>query len=156
MANGSTRQIMDILPGDTVWTPTGSASVIAMVTCGSSLRTQPMCQFGDLCITPWHPIKTGEAWVFPANLTPLQDRLIDTVYNLVLTDGHIVSVEGYECVTLGHQFQEPVVAHEFFGSPRVIDDIAKVPGWAIGLPVFKNLTTVRNAAGLIVGWADAP
>ena len=155
MADGSRTAIKDVLPGSSVWTPTGPAAVVAMLTCGSKARSQPMVQLENLCITPWHPILRNGKWVFPADLVPLQDRLIDTVYNLVLDSGHIVDVEGYQCVTLGHGFQEPVVKHEFFGTQAVIEDLKKLPGWYIGLPVFKNLVTMREeASGLIVGWVD--
>ena len=161
MADDSWVAIKDVLPGSSVWTPTGPAAVVAMLTCGSKARSQPMVQLDTLCITPWHPIlnpilKNGK-WIFPADLVPLQDRLIDTVYNLVLDSGHIINVEGYQCVTLGHGFQEPVVKHEFFGTEAVINDLKKLPGWYIGLPVFKNLVTMRDeATGLIVGWVDKP
>ena len=163
MLNGSHKPIKDIAPGEAVWTPMGPAQVTALVTCGSKLRSQPMVQLDNLCITPWHPIVRKDAlpsqtvWVFPADLTPYQDRLIDTVYNLVLTDGHVVECEGYECVTLGHNFQAPVVAHEFFGSGAVVKDLMKLPGWSTGRPTFVNLTTVRDeATGMICGWVDAP
>jgi hypothetical protein len=121
-----------------------------------------MVQLGRLCITPWHPIinpimKGNKAWIFPADLVPLQDRLIDTVYNLVLDSGHVVDVEGYECVTLGHGFQAPGVKHDFFGTHAVIDDLKKLPGWSDGRPTFKNLTAVHDpSTGLISGWVDKP
>lgn len=155
MMNGTTVPIKDVQPGSSVWTPSGPAIVVAMLTCGSKARSQPMVQLDNLCITPWHPILKNGKWVFPADLIPLQDRLIDTVYNLVLDTGHIVDVEGYECVTLGHGFQEPVVKHDFFGTEAVINDLKKLPGWSVGRPVFKNLVTMRDdASGLIVGWVD--
>jgi hypothetical protein len=161
MADGTAVPIKDVQPGSSVWTPSGPATVTALLTCGSKARSQPMVQLNNLCITPWHPIlnpilKNGK-WIFPADLVPLQDRLIDTVYNLVLSSGHIIDVEGYECVTLGHGFQEPTVKHEFFGTQAVIDDLKKLPGWSDGRPVFKNLVTMRDdVSGLIVGWVDKP
>jgi hypothetical protein len=162
MASGRSKAIKDVEPGEGVWTPMGPATVTALVTCGSKARSQPMVQLDRLCITPWHPIinptvNGNKAWVFPADLVPLQDRLIDTVYNLVLDSGHVVDVEGYECVTLGHGFQAPVVKHEFFGTEAVINDLKKLPGWSVGRPTFKNLVTMRDdASGLIVGWVDKP
>ena len=155
MASGRSKAIKDVEPGESVWTPLGPATVVALVTCGSKLRSQPMVQLDRLCITPWHPILKNRTWVFPADLVPLQDRLIDTVYNLVLDSGHIVDVEGYECVTLGHGFQEPGVKHEFFGTQAVINDLKKLRGWSVGRPTFKNLTTAHDPnTGLISGWVD--
>ena len=158
MADGTVCAIKDIAPGATVWTIGGPAVVRALVTCGSKLRTQPMVQLGDLCITPWHPIRLNNGlYVFPADMTPYQDRLIDTVYNLVLDQGHVVDCEGFLCITLGHGITEPVAAHAFFGTDAVIQDLMKLPGWSAGRPTFQNLTTVRDSAtGTIVGWVDSP
>jgi len=157
MANGDYKAIKDIAPGEMVWTPSGFSQVLALVTCGSYKRSQPMVQLGQLCITPYHPIledATGN-WVFPCNVSPLHDRLISTVYNLVLANGHIVNVEGYRCITLAHGFTEPVAAHSYFGTGAVIDDLSKQPGWAEGRPEYKNLVATRDAAtGLINGWID--
>ena len=158
MADGTMRPIKEIAPGETVWTLDGPALVRALVTCGSKLRTQPMVQLGELCITPWHPIRRNDGiYVFPADITPYQDRLIDTVYNLVLDQGHIVDCEGWPCITLGHGITEPVAAHAFFGTDAVIQDLMKLPGWSVGRPTFQNLTTIRDeATGTIVGWVDSP
>ena len=158
MADGTVCPIKDIAPGATVWTIGGPAVVRALVTCGSKLRTQPMVQLGDLCITPWHPIRLNNGiYVFPADMTPYQDRLIDTVYNLVLDQGHVVDCEGFLCITLGHGITEPVAVHDFFGTDAVIQDLMKLPGWSVGRPTFQNLTTVRNAeTGTIAGWIDSP
>jgi hypothetical protein len=157
MAYGTTMAIKDISPGQLVWTPTGDAKVLALVTCGSLARAQPMVQLGELCITPWHPIKNDKtgAWIFPADVVPFQDRLISTVYNLVLSNGHIVNVEGYECITLGHGFTEPIAAHPYFGTDAVVKDLMKLPGWYEGRPVFTNLVATHDEkTGLIIGWID--
>ena len=157
MANGDLTSIENIAPGEMVWTPSGPAQVMALVTCGSYKRSQPMVQLGQLCITPYHPIiddDTGK-WVFPSDISQYTDRLISTVYNLVLADGHVVNVEGYLCITLAHGFTEPVAEHSYFGTGAVIDDLEKQPGWAEGRPVFKNLVATRDeATGLINGWID--
>jgi len=157
MAYGTTMAIKDISPGQLVWTPTGDAKVLALVTCGSLARAQPMVQLGELSITPWHPIKNDEtgAWIFPAEVVPFQDRLLSTVYNLVLSNGHIVNVEGYECITLGHGFEDPIAKHPYFGTDAVIKDLMKQPGWFEGRPVFKNLVATHDEkTGLINGWID--
>lgn len=189
MANGERKPIVNMCPGDIVWTPTGPAQVLALVTCGSAKRAQPMVQLGDLCITPWHPIvrstigfgprdsvasshpivrstigfgpqsdevaSSPNKWIFPADLVPFQDRILSTVYNLVLTSGHIVDVEGYECITLAHGFKEPIAAHPYFGSSAILDDLMNCPGWDEGRPVFYNLVATHDPdTGLINGWRD--
>lgn len=155
MADGSLIPIKAVNPGDLVWTPSGSATVLALVTCGSNKKTQPMVQMNKLCITPWHPILEKDKWVFPGSIVLYSERLINTVYNLVLDKGHIVNVEGYDCCTLAHGFKGPVIEHEFFGTDKVIESLKKADGWSVGRPTFKNLTTVKGADGKIAAWVDS-
>ena len=155
MADFTRMSIKDIAPGSIVWTPTGPAKVVALVTCHTKNKSQPMSQINGLSITPWHPIRIKGVWEFPASLYFYTERMIQTVYNLVLDKGHIVSVEGIDCITLGHDFTEPIAAHEFFGTQRVIDDLKKMPGWAEGRPTINNLVAVKDPeTNMIIEWRD--
>ena len=154
LADGSAIPIKDIQPGYSVWTTAGPANVVALVTCGSKKKSQPMSQINKLCITPWHPILQDGNWVFPGSIALYSERLISTVYNLVLDKGHIVNVEGVLCCTLGHGFKGPVIEHSFFGTSAVTDCLRSIDGWASGRPTFKNLTTVRAVNGTILTWKD--
>ena len=177
---GRIVKISELKRGDSVWTPSGYATVRALVVCGSYKRAQPMTMLGGLVITPWHPVclqanrvlgpsaaadgahpvrlpsAIGDSpWRFPADINGYSDRLIPTVYNLVLDSGHIVWADGYHALTLGHGFTEPVAQHDYFGTDRVIQDLMKQPGWDEGCPTYKNLATRRDpATGNIVGWFD--
>lgn len=155
MADFTRVPIKNITPGSIVWTPSGTARVVALVTCNTKNKSQPMSHIDTLMITPWHPIRWKGEWKLPAEIAFYTERMLQTVYNLVLDKGHIVSVEGFDCVTLGHGFTEPVVAHEFFGSQRVIEDLKKVPGWAEGRPTFTNLVGVKDpVTNMICEWRD--
>jgi hypothetical protein len=182
-ADGTSKMITDLKRGDQVWTPSGPATIRAVVVCGSSKRAQPMTMLEGLVVTPWHPVRrhsptnrvsesvsadtdshpvrrraphgVSGTWQFPADIAGYSDRLIPTVYNLVLDSGHVVLADGWEAITLAHGFEEPVAKHEFFGTDRVIQDLMKQPGWDEGRPVYKNLTTIRDAVtGTIIGWKD--
>jgi hypothetical protein len=150
--------IADVRRGDLVWTPDGPALVLHAVEINTTARSQPMTQLGRLSITPWHPVvdpdKNGRVWAFPAHLNGFSDRLVQTVYNLVLTRGHIIDVEGIQCVTLAHGFEEALVAHAFFGTQAVVDCLQKQPGFAEGRPVYTNLVGDKNEAGIICGWRE--
>jgi hypothetical protein len=78
------------------------------------------------------------------------------VYNLVLESGHVIDVEGTLTVTLGHEFTEEGVKHEFFGSrQRILESLKEQPGYSVGYPVYKNLQTIRDpVTKLITGWRD--
>ena len=155
MADGTQKPIEEISPNEFVATPLGPAQVRALVTCGSYNRSQPMSRLGDLWITPWHPILYGNQWKFPADMVGYTDRLMPTVYNLVLDNGHIVFAEGEMAVTLAHGFIDKAVAHPFFGTDAVLRDLARASGWECGRPVFQNLRTLRDpVSGIICGWYD--
>ncbi len=40
-----------------------------------------------------------------------------------MDDHHIMYINSISCVTLGHNFKDEVVAHEYFGSQKVINDL---------------------------------
>jgi hypothetical protein len=157
MADDSRKPIQSLRRGDTVWTPNGIAAVRALVTCNSKQLTQDICHIGGLGITPYHPIMdhlTGK-WIFPCELAETKQVAVQTVYNLVLYKFHIVDVNNVLCVTLAHNFKEPVVSHPFFGTERVLEDLAKCSGWIEGEPVYRNLACRRNTTtGLVDGWFD--
>jgi hypothetical protein len=155
MADGSKMVIQDIRRGDLVWTPSGPAHVVALVTCNTKTKSQPMSRINRLSITPWHPILVKGEWKFPGNLYMYSERMVQTVYNLVLERGHIVDVEDTLACTLAHGFEGPVIGHPFFGTDKIIMDLMKVPGWGEGRPTFTNLVAVKDPdTNLIVEWRD--
>ena len=156
MADGTRKVIHDINPGDLVWTPTGSASVKALVTIGHKATSLMMCQVGNTTLTPYHPIRKEDGtWVLPKDLVEEIALPISTIYNLVLSSGHIIDVDGNKCCTLAHGLQGPVIEHPFFGTEAVIDDLKLCPGWSVGRPAYTNLEVVRQD-GVIVHWIDNP
>jgi hypothetical protein len=83
-------------------------------------------------------------WNFPANLYMYSERMVQTVYNLVLDKGHIVDVEGILACTLAHGMDGPIIGHPFFGTDKVVFDLMKVPRWGEGRPTFTNLVAVKD------------
>jgi Mg-chelatase subunit ChlD len=155
MFDNTYKQIREIVQTDIVWTPSGPATVVAVVICNTRATSQPMTQMGPLCITPWHPVRIEGEWMFPADIAGYTSRLITTVYNLVLNNGHIVNAEGMECVTLAHGFTEPKVAHPFFGTDAVLECLRNQTGWERGRPEFQNLVATRDpTTNMINGWID--
>lgn len=156
MADGRSKRITDIVAGERVKTPEGTAEVLAVVVCGQYAPTQPMTQIGTLLITPWHPVRDSEGtWYFPAERHGSSICAVNTVYNLVLNRDHIVIIEGVEAITLGHGLTGPVVGHDYFGTTAVIEDLNKQPGMEHGRPTYTNLVTVRDAeTGRVVRWED--
>lgn len=47
----------------------------------------------------------------------------ECVYNFVLEKGHTMEINGVYCVTFGHGFKGEKVAHPYFGTERIVDDL---------------------------------
>ena len=158
MADASEKQIQSLSPGDQVWTHLGSASVVAVVKIGHGSATSVMMsKVKDCILTPYHPyLDEATQWVLGADTVGQESYPTETVYNLVLDKGHIIrTAGGVRACTLAHGFEEPVIAHPFFGTKAVLDCLALCPGWLEGRPVYKDLQ-VRRSNGVIVEWFDAP
>ena len=158
MADGSSKQIQSLSPGDKVWTNLGSASIIAVVTVGHGSATSVMMsKVKDCILTPYHPyLNEATHWVLGSDTVGQESYPTGTVYNLVLDKGHIIrTAGGVRACTLAHGFTENVIAHPFFGTKAVLDCLALCPGWHSGRPVYKNLQ-VRRENGVIVEWFDTP
>lgn len=91
-----------------------------------SLRDELNDLFNSL--PPWHPVRINGTWVFPGEVGETKVYNREQVYNFVLGHGHIVTIGGIECATLGHGFTDnDVIQHDYFGTHLVIDDLIKFP-----------------------------
>lgn len=155
LAEGDYNYLKCLQPGDMVWTTTGPAEVIALVKIGhSNHKSLMMSKVQNCVLTPYHPYlnELGQ-WVTGMDTVGEVEVDINIVYNLVLTNGHIIDVGGIKACTLAHGFKGPVIEHPFFGTEAVINDLKKCDGWASGYPSYKNLE-VRRSNGVIVEWFD--
>ena len=165
MDDGTTIPIRNIRRGNRV---KGGAVVIHAVEFNSYAPSQPMVQLTQkVAVTPWHPcrvasaasatnsnsVSSSDCWTFPANLVQYAARPLQTVYNLVLSEGHIIEADGYEFVTLGHGFTEAPLAHEFFGTQECVHAIEAQPGAHVGRPVYTNCVAIKEN-DQIVRWVD--
>ena len=156
MADDSVKPIEDVRKGDLVWTISGPAAVKYALKMGTKQAAQPMVRLGGCLITPWHPVKCGESWSFPADIGTIEDLPVQQVYNLILESGHVVDIGGILTVCLGHGLTEPVVQHDFFGNEAAImKAISQQPGFDEGRPVFENLKSSKYK-GVIMSWYDDP
>lgn len=105
---------------------------------------------GGLHITPRHPVRVGGLWQLPRDLpgASLVPCAGGCVYNLVLDRCHVLLVEGLECATWGHGLEGDIIGHAFFGSHRVLDNLAAMDGWHQGLVCLQG--SVRSAGGEVV------
>lgn len=148
MHDGATKRVKEIRKGDVV---KGGATVVCVVRTDTG-KTVDMTRVGDLLVTAWHPMRGDEGhWVFPCEVegAVVVRGASDVVYNFVLDRRHEVTVSGRVCVTLGHGLTGPVVAHPYFGTREVIEDLEMERGWETGL--VRLVGAVRDAEGLVCG-----
>lgn len=162
LADGTTKKASQLTKGDLVATGQQGGADSARVVC--VVRTQ--CHGGrtqlvklegsGLLVTPYHPVRdpaTGR-WAFPCELAGVMERPCEAVYSFVLDAGHTMVIDGVQCVSLGHAFaDDPVLTHPYFGSARVVEDLARMKGWEDGLVQFESGCLVRNEeTGLVCGF----
>jgi hypothetical protein len=154
MANGDIKLVQDICKDDLILSSEGKAVKIVCVQKTLCNQNKPlMVQFDNgLVITPYHPIRLNNKWEFPCTLQAPQEHDSEAIYNFVLESGHIMLINGVECVTLAHGFQEDVVRHPYFGTNAVIEDLQNMEGWERGLVVLTKEAVNRDLkTGLISG-----
>jgi hypothetical protein len=146
--NGSTKKIKELIKGDEVLSINGNKSLIRCIIKNKVGCKIQLSNINNMLITPWHPIKINNKWIFPNDMNPPSDVYIDYIYNIVLNDHHIVYINGIEVVTLGHNFTDSIVSHPYLGTSRVINDLERISGFNEGL--IENIKAVRSEdTGLI-------
>lgn len=105
----------------------------------------------DLVVTPWHPIYDFERmkWCFPAEIGSVMTVETDALYSILLDSYHIMDINDIPCVTLGHDFEDPVRRHPFFGSPAVVKEMQRFPGFGDGVVEISG--TRRDP---VTGWVN--
>eukprot|EP01084_Bolivina_argentea_P127168 224957_1 len=64
-------------------------------------------------------------WVLPKDINDIELRYQDKVYNFVLENNHTLNVNGFWCITLGHDFKGQGIEHEFYGNSKAIDSFLR-------------------------------
>ena len=124
-----------------------------------------MCHIGGLVITPWHPIyaDSKKEWVFPIELTNesnnqysfMMPTQIKWLYNIVLKTGHYICVDGFQCVSMGHNLLEfdsttKILEHSYYGTNKVITDLeAFKDEYTQIITLRDNFVIDRDSAGLV-------
>jgi len=70
----------------------------------------------------------------------------------------VMLIEGFECIGLAHGItDDAVAAHAFFGTDRVVQELARMPGWADGrVELVAGSCVVRDArTNLVCGLRHA-
>lgn len=131
MANSALdKKIEDIEVGDVIRTRDNRTDIVEYVvkTYGNHNIAAVKILESNLVITPFHPIRQGytNKFVLPKD-EPHEKINIDVVYNFVLRNRSHLYVNHVEAPTLGDgDRSDPVLAHEYWGTKRIISDIEKI------------------------------
>ncbi|EAR87575.1 von willebrand factor type A domain protein, putative (macronuclear) [Tetrahymena thermophila SB210] len=154
MANGDIKKVMDIRKGDLIASPAinGVEAKVSCVVKTPCLNNQAyFVEFEDgLIITPYHPIRVNGIWQFPCQLKPTELRECDFIYSFLLESGHSMEINGIECVTYAHNFQEEIVKHDFFGTEKIITELKKMIGWENGYVTLSTDCMIRDPTTTLV------
>jgi hypothetical protein len=147
--------VKEIRANDIVLTPSGPARVNCVIKSKIRGGLHKLVNINGLLITEWHPVRINGKWYFPKEypLGKFDEYRCEYVYDFVLDTGHIVIINDIECVTLGHNFQEDIVKHPYFGTRSVIRDLKGMPGWNEGrINIENSHFTYDKETSLINGW----
>jgi len=135
MADGTQKLVKDLVKGDMIATPNDEGATIRCVVRTATFEGKTdMCLLeGGLLITPGHPVKLQNQWVYPRDVVKREVVDCDAFYNLVVDKSHVATVNGIELILLGHNYEEGILKHEYLGTQRVVNDLKKLPGFNKGL-----------------------
>jgi Mg-chelatase subunit ChlD len=146
LADGTLKQVRDLNKGDKVVTLTDpydmmSTQTEASVVCVLKTLTTgmvPLVTLGSgLKITQWHPVLCGTEWKFPNEIGCITHESCETVYSILFDNGHTCLINDIWCVGLGHSYDKGILNHDYFGSPAIVENLERLPGWNKGLVVIN-------------------
>ncbi len=128
LKDGEKVKAVTLQRGMEVLTPIGPKKVEAILM--TKVKDKKMCRIGDLLITPWHPIRVDNKWIYPNDIAKETILHSGTICSILLEEctddmAHGVYVEGHWVVTLGHGLTHSSTEgdrrpHADFGDRRTI------------------------------------
>jgi hypothetical protein len=149
MGDNTRKLVKQVKRGDIVKTSEGNATVTCVVKTVCKDNLTELSVIDKLIVTPWHPIKYNNVWTFPQNVNPARIKQCEAVYSFILDKIHVMIIEDYEVITLGHNYDQSILSHSYWGTNAVIDDLKKKDGFDNGLVVLKAGTMKIDNTGLV-------
>lgn len=144
MADGSTKILKNLNKGDKILScDLNNIPQIASIVCILEIKiTYGIREFvdfeGGLYITPWHPIKYQNEWVFPADIKAPVIKSCNSIITLILDNHHIGFINGHQCIMLGHNYKNGILNHAYYGTNAIINDMKNHYGWESGKVVLND------------------
>lgn len=134
--NNILLKIKDVVKGDIIRSEHGVTRVVCVI---EQENVEVISFANGLEITPTHPFKLNKNsnYVHPITFLNIGVLKRTTVFNLVVENRESILVNNVICVTLGHNFQDKITRHDFYGTDKVINSLKKMEGWNYG---YINIT----------------
>jgi hypothetical protein len=145
LANGTTCRLDALRAGAKVrlvcpTEPTNPFGTVTVTLKTKLIGTTDMVELnGGLIATAWHPVKVGDEWQFPMDVSaqnvrskgPASNyREVVYVYSIGVTGGYGIIVDDIPVITLGHGVLEHrVLAHRYYGTDLVLKEVEAVKTW---------------------------
>lgn len=153
MADGQNKHVQDLRRGDQIISFNGMVAVVQALVETVIPKDQgiEIVEVDGVLLTPWHPVfsTSKKTWVFPVEIGKTVRMQLGSIFNLVLDSSHIVKINNLDVITLGHGKSEGILAHPYFGTTKVIDDLKTHPDWSTGHVVIIDPKTERDVHGLV-------
>ena len=153
MADGSSKAVKNLEKGDEIMSSsdpyaidrTASARIVCILKTNYKSGYANIVNLGrGLHITEWHPIFMNGNWVFPADVKTATYQPCEAVYSIVLDMNFVAFINDMPCICLGHEFQEGILRHTYFGSNKIINDMKVMPGWDAGKIINNSGCMIIN------------
>ena len=107
-------------------------------------KVENVVNINDVYFSLYHPVEINGEWVFPCQHFKVMKKYIDCWYNLVLKNKHEVILNGVKAITLGHNRNDGILKHPYFGTKKVIDALKKYDTYNSGFISTSNLKVHRT------------
>jgi hypothetical protein len=144
MADGSNKVLKNLKKGDQIMSvdqnnDVTTSKIVCVFEIKVSAGIREFVEFEDgLVITPWHPIRYKNRWVFPNTVKSPTMKQTQSIITLVLDNHHIGYINGIQCIMLGHGFTNGILKHPYFGTQAIINDLKNNDGWQSGHVVVND------------------
>lgn len=145
LANGQQKKVKELTKGDTIVNSSGQTSTVLCLVAIKVQQIIDLVPLNGVKVTPKHPVRHCGVWKFPKDIEAVERQFCSKLYNLILDNHHVVTINGFDFVTLGHGISDnETVAHYYYGAKRCVEDLASQPGWNEGKVVIQKLHKVRD------------
>ena len=124
-----------------------TSKIVCILKTNITDKTNLVTLNNNLKITPYHPVLAKGNWSFPNSLSNCTMQNCNAVYTIVLEHSHTFNLNGYWVIGLGHNYKVGILAHDYFGSNKIIEDLKKLDGWESGFITINPSYFIRDYVG---------